>query len=64
MEFTYQSTMQLPASYAVLSEDEMVYTVGGAFELNIDRAAVAQFGYQCDFKQHPSCRTVYFSDGF
>ena len=38
MEFTYQSTMQLPASYAVLSEDEMVYTVGGAFELNIDRA--------------------------
>ena len=43
MEFTYQSTMQLPASYAVLSEDEMVYTVGGAFELNIDRAAVAQF---------------------
>ena len=34
MEFTYQSTMQLPASYAVLSEDEMVYTVGGAFELN------------------------------
>ena len=35
MEFTYQSTMQLPASYAVLSEDEMVYTVGGAFELNI-----------------------------
>ena len=26
MEFTYQSTMQLPASYAVLSEDEMVYT--------------------------------------
>ena len=36
MEFTYQSTMQLPASYAVLSEDEMVYTVGGAFELNIN----------------------------
>ena len=34
MEFTYQSTMQLPASYAVLSEDEMVYTVGGAFVLN------------------------------
>ena len=30
MEFTYQSTMQLPASYAVLSEDEMVYTVEGA----------------------------------
>ena len=44
MEFTYQSTMQLPASYAVLSEDEMVYTVGGAFELNINRA-----GCRCNF---------------
>ena len=43
MEFTYQSTMQLPASYAVLSEDEMVYTVGGAFELNINAQDVLNF---------------------
>ncbi len=43
MEFTYQSPMQLPASYAVLSEDEMVYIAGGAFELNISADDVATF---------------------
>ena len=47
MEFTYQSTMQLPASYAVLSEDEMVYTVGGAFELNINAQDVLNLHRQC-----------------
>lgn len=43
MEFTYQNQMQLPASYAVLSEDEMVYIGGGAFELNISQQDVLNF---------------------
>ncbi len=66
MEFTYQSTMQLPASYAVLSEDEMVYTVGGAFELNIDRAAdVRNLLPQCRFQTASVLQGQYaFQHGF
>lgn len=30
MDHTYQSTMRMPSSYAVLSEEEMTYTEGGA----------------------------------
>ena len=30
MDHTYQSTMLMPASYAVLSEEEMTYLDGGA----------------------------------
>ena len=33
MDHTYQSTMLMPASYAVLSEDEMTYLDGGADSL-------------------------------
>lgn len=43
MEFTDLKPMQLPASYAVLSEDEMVYIEGGAFELNITKEQVVDF---------------------
>lgn len=43
MEFTDLKPMQLPASYAVLSEDEMVYIEGGAFELNITKEQVINF---------------------
>ncbi|MCI5573127.1 MAG: hypothetical protein MR373_05550 [Faecalibacterium prausnitzii] len=35
MDHKYQSTMLLPASYAVLSEEEMTYVDGGAFKINI-----------------------------
>ena len=43
MEFTCQDSMRLPAVYAVLSEDEMVYIEGGALALNITPEQVAQF---------------------
>lgn len=43
MEFTYSNPMQLPASYAVLSEDEMVYIGGGAFDLGISQQDVLNF---------------------
>ena len=43
MEFTYPNQMQLPASYAVLSEDEMVYIGGGAFDLGISQQDVLNF---------------------
>lgn len=52
MELTCQYSMQLPASYAVLSEEEMVYIEGGAFsfnvgdytvKVNIDQQQVATF---------------------
>ena len=35
MDHTYQRPLQLPASYAVLSAEEMTYTEGGAFSINI-----------------------------
>lgn len=43
MEFTQQGLMQLPASYAVLSEDEMIYIEGGALEFNISQQDIANF---------------------
>ncbi len=43
MEHTYQSTLLMPASYAVLAEDEMTYIEGGAFTLNITTEQVASF---------------------
>ena len=41
MDHTYQSTMLLPASYAVLSEEEMTYIDGGAFSINVTPQQVA-----------------------
>lgn len=41
MDHKYQSTMLLPASYAVLSEEEMTYIDGGAFSINITPQQVA-----------------------
>ena len=35
MEHTYQSPMMLPAAYAVLSEDEMIYIDGGEFSFAV-----------------------------
>ena len=35
MDHTYQSTMLMPASYAVLSEEEMTYLEGGAYSFNV-----------------------------
>lgn len=35
MEHTYQSPMMLPAAYAVLSEDEMIYIEGGEFSFAV-----------------------------
>lgn len=42
MELTYQSAMVMPASYAILTEEEMTYTEGGA--LTEMQAAVINFG--------------------
>lgn len=41
MELTYQSAMVMPASYAILTEEEMIYTEGGVSEM---QAAVLNFG--------------------
>ena len=35
MDHTYQRPLQLPAGYSVLSAEEMTYTEGGAFSINI-----------------------------
>ena len=43
MELTYQNQMLMPASYAVLSEEEMTYIEGGAFAINITTADVLNF---------------------
>lgn len=40
MDHTYQTTLLMPASYAVLSEEEMTYVEGGAFSTNIDMKTV------------------------
>lgn len=41
MDHTYQSTMLMPASYAVLSEEEMTYLDGGAdYSFNIGKYTV------------------------
>lgn len=39
MDLKYQSTMLLPASYAVLSEEEMTYIDGGAFSITPETVA-------------------------
>ena len=43
MELTYQSQMLLPASYTVLSEEEMTYIEGGAITASDATAAVLNF---------------------
>ena len=43
MELTYQSQMLLPASYTVLSEEEMTYIEGGAITVSNATAAVLNF---------------------
>ena len=43
MELTYQSQMLLPASYTVLSEEEMTYIEGGAIEMSAVTANVLNF---------------------
>ena len=44
MDHTYQRPLQLPAGYAVLSAEEMTYTEGGAFSINITPQQVMAFG--------------------
>ena len=44
MDHTYQRPLQLPAGYAVLSAEEMTYTEGGAFSINITPEQVMVFG--------------------
>lgn len=44
MDHTYQHSLQMPASYCVLSQDEMTYTEGGAFGINITQEQVISFG--------------------
>ena len=44
MDHTYQHPLQLPAGYAVLSAEEMTYTEGGAFSINITPQQVMAFG--------------------
>lgn len=43
MEYNHQHMLQLPSAYAVLSEEEMTYTEGGAFSFNITQEQVAAF---------------------
>ena len=43
MELTYQNQMLLPASYTVLSEEEMTYIEGGAITASDATAAVLNF---------------------
>ena len=43
MELTYQSQMLMPASYTVLSEEEMTYIEGGAITASDATAAVLNF---------------------
>ena len=47
MDHPYQTTMQLPAAYAVISEEEMTYLEGGS-EIVLGQA----FGYQLTLDQH------------
>ena len=44
MDHTYQRPLQLPAGYSVLSAEEMTYTEGGAFSINITPQQVMAFG--------------------
>ena len=44
MDHTYQRPLQLPAGYSVLSAEEMTYTEGGAFSINITPEQVMTFG--------------------
>lgn len=44
MDHTYQRSLQLPAGYSVLSAEEMTYTEGGAFSINITPEQVMAFG--------------------
>ena len=44
MDHTYQRPLQLPAGYSVLSAEEMTYTEGGAFSVNITPEQVLIFG--------------------
>ena len=44
MDHTYQRPLQLPAGYSVLSAEEMTYTEGGAFSINITPEQVMVFG--------------------
>ena len=43
MEYNHQRVLQLPSAYAVLSEEEMTYTDGGAFSFNITQEQVIVF---------------------
>ena len=43
MDHLYQTTMLLPASYAVISEEEMTYIEGGAITASDATAAVLNF---------------------
>ena len=43
MELTYQNQMLMPASYTVLSEEEMTYIEGGAITASDATAAVLNF---------------------
>lgn len=40
MDHTYQSTMRMPSSYAVLTAEEMTYTDGGAVSITPQQVAV------------------------
>ena len=44
MDHAYQRPLQLPAGYSVLSAEEMTYTEGGAFSVNITPEQVLIFG--------------------
>ena len=60
MDHTYQSTMLMPASYAVLSEEEMTYLDGGAdysfnvgdYTVTLDRKSVV-LGKECRSRWSP-----------
>lgn len=43
MELNHANQLRMPASCAVLSEDEMIYIEGGAFSLNISQEDVMYF---------------------
>lgn len=43
MEYNHQRMLQFPSAYAVLSDEEMTYTEGGAFSFNITQEQVITF---------------------
>lgn len=65
MEYNHQRMLQLPSAYAVLSDEEMTYTEGGAFSINITPEQVTTFAVNLTvntFLLVGSLALEYFSD--